>query len=47
MLDAQPLVRGIDEAAGPRRGGLEEGQGRDPERIAGRADDVVNETPGC
>ena len=37
----QPLLRGLDEAAGPRRRGLEEAQRRNDLGVAGRADDLV------
>src|SRR4051794_33800262 len=40
VLDADPLVRGLDEAAGAGRGGLHEAQRGDPQRVAGRLDQL-------
>ena len=40
VLDGEALVRALDEAAGARRRGLDEGQRRDPQRVAGGLDDL-------
>ena len=40
MADVEPLVGGIDEAPGPRRGRIEVGQRRCPHRLAGGLDDL-------
>ena len=40
VLDAEPLIGGIDPAAGPGEGGIQEGQGRHPQGVAGRLDDL-------
>jgi hypothetical protein len=41
VLDAQALVRGVDEAARTRRVRVEEGQGREPQCVASGLDDLV------
>ena len=41
VLDAEPLVRRVDESAGSRRRGIEERQRRDPQGVAGGLDHVA------
>ena len=41
VLNGQTLVRGLDEATGARSRGFEVGQRRDPQRVAGGLDDLV------
>ena len=46
VVDAEPLVRGVDEAAGAGRRGLEEAQRGDPERVAGGLDHLLQRDAG-